>query len=469
MTAAPTPRARIAELAAATPAHRDRYVDLLRALAILVVVLGHWLISVVTLTDGQLGGRNLLYVVPWLQPLTWLFQVMPVFFLVGGYANAASLARHRRDGGTTAAWVRSRALRLLRPTAVLVVVLMVGYGVALALGAEPRIARTSVWLAGVALWFLVVYLAVVALAPAAIAWQRRWGAGALVTLVAVVAAGDVARLLTGSDVPAIANYIVGWLAVHQLGVAWRDGALTRTRRTAYALAVGGATAAAALVALGPYGVAMVGAVPRPELGNSDPPTLALLALAAAQTGVVLLLRQPVNRWLQRPRVWRAVVAVNAVILTIFLWHMVAVVIAGVSLVATGLFPLPEAGSGEWFALRIPWFGALALILAVLVALFARFETAALRRREGAPSGVVVGTGILICVAALAGIGVTGSKGLLPPVGGLPLGELAVFGVGLAIVWRAGAARDGGRDDVGRDDASQASAERAPGREPAPDQ
>jgi peptidoglycan/LPS O-acetylase OafA/YrhL len=441
-----SPLGRIGQLAAATPAHRDRYVDALRAFAILVVVLGHWLISAVTVTDGRLSGRNLLYVVPCIQPLTWLFQVMPVFFLVGGYANAASLAKHRDADGTTAAWVRSRALRLLRPTAVLVVVLIAGYAAALALGADRQVARTSVWLAGVALWFLVVYVAVVALAPAAIAAQRRWGAGVLLALIAVVGAGDVARVLTGSGVPATANYIVGWLAVHQLGVAWHDGVLTRTRRPAYALAVGGAVVAAALVALGPYGVTMVGAAQRPDLGNSDPPTLALLALAAMQTGVVLLLRPIVGPWLQRPRVWRAVVGVNAVILTIFLWHMVAVVIAGVALVATGVFPAPEVGSGEWFALRIPWFGVLAVLLAVLVAVFARSETAALRRREGTPSGVVVGLGIVTCVAALAGIGVTGSEGLLPPVGGLPLGELAVFGVGLAVVWRAGGGSRAARDD-----------------------
>ncbi|HMO11685.1 MAG TPA: acyltransferase family protein, partial [Actinotalea sp.] len=104
---------RLRDLAAATPPHRDRYVDLLRAAAILVVVVGHWLTTAVTVTDGRLGGVNLLYVVPWAPPVTWLFQVMPVFFLVGGYANAASLAALRRDGGTATAWVRSRALRLL--------------------------------------------------------------------------------------------------------------------------------------------------------------------------------------------------------------------------------------------------------------------------------------------------------------------------------------------------------------------
>lgn len=427
-------------LAAATPAHRDRYVDLLRAVAILVVVLGHWLITAVTVTDGRLGGVNLLYVVPWAEPATWVFQVMPVFFLVGGYANAASLAKHRGAGGTSSAWVRARALRLLRPTAVLVVALVVAYAVALGLGADERVVRAAVRVAGVGLWFLVVYLAVVALAPAAIECQRRWSWGVIVTLVAVVGAGDVARVVTGSDVPAIGNYVVGWLAVHQLGVAWRDGRLTRTRRPAYALAVGGAVAAVALVALGPYGVAMIGSTPPPDLSNSDPPTLALLALAAMQVGVALLVRPFVDPWLQRPQAWLAVVTVNAVILTVFLWHMVVVVGAGAVLMTNGLFPQPQVGSGAWFALRVPWVLILAVLLAGLVAVFARFETAAVRRPEGTPSAVAVGLGVVACVAALAGIGVTGAEGVLPPLWGLPLGELAVFGVGLTLVWRAGRGR-----------------------------
>lgn len=427
-------------LAAATPAHRDRYVDLLRAVAILVVVLGHWLITAVTVTDGRLGGVNLLYVVPWAEPATWVFQVMPVFFLVGGYANAASLAKHRGASGTSSAWVRARALRLLRPTAVLVVALVVAYAVALGLGADERVVRAAVRVAGVGLWFLVVYLAVVALAPAAIACQRRWSWGVIVTLVAVVGAGDGARVVTGSDVPAIGNYVVGWLAVHQLGVAWRDGRLTRTRRPAYALAVGGAVAAVALVALGPYGVAMIGSTPPPDLSNSDPPTLALLALAAMQVGVALLVRPFVDPWLQRPQAWLAVVTVNAVILTVFLWHMVVVVGAGAFLMTNGLFPQPQVGSGAWFALRVPWVLILAVLLAGLVAVFARFETAAVRRPEGTPSAVAVGLGVVACVAALAGIGVTGAEGVLPPLWGLPLGELAVFGVGLTLVWRAGRGR-----------------------------
>lgn len=435
------PRGRVRALVAATPAHRDRYVDLLRAVAILVVVLGHWLTSAVTVTDGRLGGVNLLYVVPWSAPASWAFQVMPVFFLVGGYANAASLTAHHAGGGTTAGWVRSRALRLLRPTAVLVVVLVLGYALALGLGVDRDVARTAVRVSGVGLWFLVVYLAVVALAPAAVAAQRRWGPVVVIaTLVALVGAGDVVRVVSGADAPATGSYVAGWLAVHQLGVAWRDGVLTRTRRPAVVLAVGGGLAAVGLVALGPYGAAMVGAVPPPDLSNSDPPTLALLALGAAQAGLALLLRPAVEPWLQRPRPWGAVVAVNGVVLTVFLWHMVPVVVAGAGLMATGVFPQPEVGSGAWFALRVPWLLVLAVLLAVLVAAFARVESATLRPARGTPSGVLVGAGVVACVAGLAGIGVTGAEGVVPAVGGLPLAELAVFGAGLTAVRGSGRRR-----------------------------
>jgi len=129
--------------------------------------------------------------------------------------------------------------------------------------------------------------------------------------------------------------------VHQLGVAWYRGTLTRARWQAWALLGGGLTALVVLTGWGPYAVTMVGGAPAPALANTAPPTLALLALASAQTGAVLLLRRPADRWMRRPRPWLAVVAVNAVVLTVYLWHMVPVVIAGTTLVAGGVLPQRE--------------------------------------------------------------------------------------------------------------------------------
>ncbi|MEU9046304.1 MULTISPECIES: hypothetical protein [unclassified Kitasatospora] len=67
--------------------------------AVGAVVLGHCLLTDVTYQGGYLSGCNALQYVARGRRLTLLFQVMPIVFLVGGYANAVSWRAHREDGG----------------------------------------------------------------------------------------------------------------------------------------------------------------------------------------------------------------------------------------------------------------------------------------------------------------------------------------------------------------------------------
>ncbi len=437
MGAPQEPRLRARDLAAATPAHRDRYVDALRAASICVVVLGHWTVGAVTVAEDRIGGQNLLEVAGWTHPYTWRFQVMPVVFLVGGFANAASLTARSATGASTAAWVRGRALRLLRPTAAFLVVLLGARLVALPLGVDDELVRTAIWAAAAPLWFLVVYLAVVALAPFALAAHRRWGLRAVAVLVAGVVLGDALRLATGEPTWAAANYLLAWLAVHQAGIAWRQGALPPSPAAGWTLVGAGLVAALLLTGPGPYGVPMVGAAPAPDLTNTAPPTVALLALATAQTGAVVLLRGPVAPLLRRPPAWTAVVALNGVILTVFLWHMAALVITALVLVATGVLPQQPVGSPEWFLLRIPWLAVLAVVLAGLVAVMGRWEAPRRADPGERPSAVAVGVGLAAVFTGLASLGVSDTRGLAPPVAGIPWVELVLVAGGLALLARSG--------------------------------
>ena len=65
---------------AATPASRNRVVDFLRAAAITVVVLGHWIATLPRLVDGRLAETDHLLAV-WDAAgfLTWVVQVVPVW------------------------------------------------------------------------------------------------------------------------------------------------------------------------------------------------------------------------------------------------------------------------------------------------------------------------------------------------------------------------------------------------------
>jgi peptidoglycan/LPS O-acetylase OafA/YrhL len=440
------------ELAERTPARRERYVDLLRALAILIVVLGHWMVIVVTGGARGLDGFSALEVLPWGRPITWLLQVMPVFFMVGGFANAASLTSHTRGGGDVGDWLLDRSARLVRPTTLLLVTLAAAALMARLAGADPAQVGRAVWLASIPLWFLLVYLVVVFLTPLMHRLHRRAGLVVPLVLVGLLAAGDVARLAFDASTLQLGNYLFAWLAVHQVGFAWQDGTLRVRPKVAVPLLVGGAAVAVLLTAAGPYPVSMVD-VPGTSFRNLSPPTLALLALATAQLGLVLLLRDAARRWLQRLGPWMAVIAVNSVILTVLLWHMSAFVLVAMAVYAWGLFPLPHppGDTGAWLLWKLPWLVVLFTVLGVLVAVFGRVERRRLRRGAetscsrwtpralGRPRlrATVTTVGYAACVLGLLGVALAGPADHGPL--GLPIPALAVFLAGAALLRAARAA------------------------------
>jgi hypothetical protein len=408
MTSTTVPGASAASLAAATPPGRDRYVDLLRVASLGVVIAGHWLMAVpVVGADGGTRVTNVLALVPRLQPITWLLQVMPVFFLVGGFAHATALASIRRRGGGYPDFARSRTARLLRPTAVFLAVwLALALGVALA-GQDQGLVRVALRTAVQPLWFLAVYLGLVALAPVMWRLHERFGARVAVLLLAVAAGVDVLRF-AGHPRLAVLNLLVVWAGVHQLGFFYADGTLQRGgRRLALLLAGGGLGAVLLLTTVGPYPVSMVG-VPGETVSNMSPPTVALAAHAVWLIGLVLLVRVPATRLLSRARVWRAVVAANGLAMTAFLWHLTA---AFLVLVAARGLTAGAPGSAGWWATRPLWLAAAALVTAVLVLVFRRFDTprpAVITAGSAARAAV----GATMCTLGVLGVSIVGFGGLL---------------------------------------------------------
>ena len=88
--------------------------------------------------------------------------------------------------------------------------------------------------------------------------------------------------------------------------------------------------------------------------------------------MILLLRPLLASWLRRRRVWKTVAAVNTVIMTVFLWHMTALLAALTLFEAAGL-PIYTEPTAAWWAQRPLWLLVPAVLLAGLVALFARAE------------------------------------------------------------------------------------------------
>ncbi|HEU4868848.1 MAG TPA: acyltransferase family protein [Actinomycetota bacterium] len=389
MTATQTPvvkpRRSFLNLADQTPASRDRYVDFLRAFSILVVVLGHWLVTVVYWKNGRLVGVNALEKIPALWLATWLLQVMPLFFFVGGFSNLVTLDSLNRKGGTYSGFVSTRAARLLKPTAIFLAVwIPISIVLDVFFNLNVRAFELSMKLLTAPLWFLGVYLIMIGMAPKMLKIHRRFGRGALATMALGAVVVDVLGIWLELPFIGALNYLFIWLFAHQLGFFYADGSLLRLGRKAFlAMAAGGLGGLVLLTQVADYSPNMVFNVH--GRSNTNPPTVCILVLTIWQVGLAMLLRDPVSKVLARRKPWAGVIALNGLMMTMFLWHMTAAVIIAAAVYPLG-FPGPEAGTPLWWALRPVWVAMLAGTLLVLVMVFGRYERGRPKREAASAPG-----------------------------------------------------------------------------------
>ncbi|MEU0256415.1 acyltransferase [Streptomyces sp. NPDC006184] len=368
---------------AATPASRDRAVDALRAFAILGVVLGHWLVTALVAEDGALRTASPLQHLPGLAPVSWAFQTLAVFFLVGGYVATRGHASARARGVPYGAWLRARLARLLRPAAALLALWTVAATALLLTGTSLLTLHTLVKLALSPLWFLLVFAALTAATPLVARLHPLWP-------LAVVLHVDILRfgLHLGPSWLGWVNVAAGWLVPYTLGAAWARGEL-ESRRAARTLLAGGTAATVALVLWAGYPASMVG-VPGAAVSNLDPPTLAAVTFGVAQCGLALLLRDRLRAAMRRPVAWAAVALVNLSAMTVFLWHQTALMVTTVTALPAGRLPglhtLPDGPA--WVAARLLWLPVFALVLFLCRAAFRSLEEGARRPRprRSAPAG-----------------------------------------------------------------------------------
>ncbi|MGW1787894.1 acyltransferase family protein [Streptomyces tubercidicus] len=379
----------IRRTASATPADRDGGVDALRALAILGVMLGHWLVTALVADSGTVRVASPLQPLPQLTPVSWLLQTLAVFFLVGGHMAARSHAAARARGGTYRRWLGARTARLFRPVVAVLAVWSVVAVTLLAAGAGLDTLGTLAILALSPLWFLLVFAALTAATPLVARLHPMWP-------LAVVLHVDLIRFGLGG--PAWLGWInvaAGWLVPYCLGTAWARGGL-RDRATGWVLLLGGGALTAGLVLWAGYPAAMVG-VPGARISNLNPPTLAAVTFGLAQCGAALLLLGPLRRMLQRPAVRAAVALMNLSAMTLFLWHQTAMMaVTALGLLTGGFLPglhtVPD-GAG-WVLARLAWLPVFALALLVCWGAFRTYEHGRRGGTEVLPEARPTGAGVM---------------------------------------------------------------------------
>ena len=416
-------------IAGRTPRERNRVVDLMRVISILVVVFGHWLIAAVTIEAGSVVPGHLLGLAEWTHPLTWVLQVMPIFFFVGGFSNALSWRSARRKGETYSGWLRIRLRRLTLPVVPLLLVWGVGGWLALRTGLDWELLQLASQVAVVPTWFLAAYVVIVVLAPAALTvWDRLgwWSVTAGLILAGIT---DYVSIGLGIAAVGFLNYVFVWATVHQLGFAWVDGKAEGAWRRLGLVAIGFA-GTLILVWAGPYPIAMVG-LDNGQVANSLPPRLTLAFLGIFQAGLVLVAEPVLQRLMNIKSLWTGVVAVSGQIMTLYLWHLTAMVVliaAGIGLNGFGFGIEPV--TALWWVTRPVWVAALIAVTVLLAALFGRFERPLPDPRPAPPLWRPIAAAVMICagLGLLAAVGIADPDGLNGLILSLPLAGMMIGGV-----------------------------------------
>ncbi|MDH3247571.1 MAG: acyltransferase, partial [Acidimicrobiia bacterium] len=173
------------------------------------------------------------------------------------------------------------------------------------------------------------------------------------------------------------------------------------------IALGGFTSLASLIVLGPYPVSMVGFAGS-TVTNSNPPKVTLVALGVFQFGLAMMLEKVAQRRLERVPAWTKVVAVNGSIMTLYLWHLTAMVaVVGLLLLAGGPGLGFGVGTATWWITRPVWLALMTVVTLPFLIAFGRFERPRTDNRPAPPAWKPV----LATLAACAGLGLLAARGI----------------------------------------------------------
>jgi fucose 4-O-acetylase-like acetyltransferase len=426
------------------PAGRDLTLDLVRVACVLLVVFVHVLFTGVgRAADGSLLIEKTVEAQSWFTAASWIANIMPLFFVVGGYAARAGWRSAVARGETADAFVRVRLARLARPALPVLLFFTVALGATRMLGIDQGLVDTIAIGVGSPLWFLAAYMTAQALAPTMMRLHERYGAWILLFLFAAALAVDAFRFLfiggvlgidpvtpggygLGQELFGIPNVLFVWLFAQQVGFFLYDGWFARRPWWQLLVAiVGGYGVLWGLVSLGGYTQSM--------LGNQWPPTATMAVLAVIQASALTLLHAPLTALMRTRAAQGAVFLVGSRLMTIYLWHLPTImVLIGVELLLP--LPLPAPGSPAWWWTRPVFFVVVLAVVLLLSRWLGRFEKVPPLGRPLRPATLTTVLAVLVFVAPIIAITAYGLD--------FPLAAIAAAGAAAAL-WLTRSTAPGG--------------------------
>ncbi|MCC2594627.1 acyltransferase [Tessaracoccus sp. OS52] len=305
---------------------RNHTIDVARATSVLIVVVFHGFVYQGAITpDGLVVDQW--HPPRWIFWLSWFLMAMPVFFVCGGFSHALIVDKMRARGTGYGHFLANRGRRLTGGLGIFVTFFAILGSVAAWLwSVEVAVELTSALMK--LLWFISVYLVLVLFAPLLVQLHDRFGGWVLVVMMAAILVVDRSIIVDRDTGIGQLNMFLVWPLCHQLGIAYQRGWFRHGRAwRAWLTIILAALGIVVLVTRFGYPESAVGFGNMP-VANHIPPTLAMALLGFAQAAVLGLVERA--GWLRTlpPRVERFIARLNALMMTVYLWHVPCLLIGG---------------------------------------------------------------------------------------------------------------------------------------------
>ncbi len=333
----------LSERVLAASAGRDRVSDAVKALALAMVLVAHS-VAWTKMPDGKI--TNTLEAAPKLYPITWILQILPLFFLLAG-SGLRSL--NANSSGTR---YLARVNRLLTPTAILILItLMLSFALA---PLNNKTVSDAAGLLPVQLtWFLGVYLCLVALAP--VLKTVAASLPLMVVWLVAICVVDVMRIYVSETVGWL-NLILVWGFFAIIGLRL-ESVRQLSRPILLGSLIGSIAASVVAIWMGPYSPALISTTSVEGISNLAPPTIVLTFAGTAQICLLLLLWPSLERLMHKDKRWVPIAIFATRAMQLYLYHMVFLALGIALMLQFGGTPTP---------LGIMWWAEHILVAAVAI-------------------------------------------------------------------------------------------------------
>lgn len=192
-----------------------------------------------------------------------------------------------------------------------------------------------------------------------------------------------------------------WLIPGMFGVAYRRGLLSPRAALGFGAAMFAVNVA--LMTWGPYELSLVG-LETQQLKNMSPPSLLLAGHAIMMCALAIAAVPAITRWARRPRVWWLTVIAKSGAMTLYLWHLPALLAMHLAFDYLG-YPRFDPGAADFVALSVLHVLVMAVLVTAAFVMLRPLESNPLPLWDG---GFVAGPGLrsaaiglLLCTAGAA--------------------------------------------------------------------